>query len=376
MGIRTNGFLCVKSNIYDIITGDLHFRGMHTVLNPGFITFAETDGIISEDTRFSECGQNYIQAFEIMSRGKQKMKEINNYDTGEYPLVRNLISEDSARLLKKIIENINGGVSVGVFSNDGSASLAYANDKYYELLGYTKEQLMSELKSPHDVILPEDMEYVSTIVQTVKKTRQAVTFRYRIKKRDGSVISICCSSSVASIEGLGENVFISVLTDITSEVNTEHKALIFGQRLNAIMSNINNGVVAYLLGENGTVDYAFSTDRYYEIFVFTREQYHKEVNDPFALIYSEDTGRVRKQILELKDVGDKASLRYRAVRRDGQMIWLDESITIMTFFDAERPVQLSVFTDVTQTIAANERLTAQHKQIVELLDSTPAESQL
>ena len=285
--------------------------------------------------------------------------------------VRYILRDGSTQLLKSIIEDMNGGVFVVIYDGEGDVRNIYANHRFYELFGYTKRQYDEELKAPYAVVLPEDDRLVQTRLDHVRATGQADTFRYRARKRDGGVIFVRCNASTASIEGLGDKVLLCVLNDITAAVEAERKALISGQRLSTLMGNINNGVAASIMHENGAADYIFVTDRYYEMLGYTREQYHQEVSDPFDLIFSEDAARVREAAAALRDIHKTCNLTYRAVRRDGQIIWLDVNITIMSFADVKEPVQLSIFTDITHMVKANELLAAQRSQINDMMNTTP-----
>ncbi|MDD4075662.1 MAG: diguanylate cyclase, partial [Eubacteriales bacterium] len=279
---------------------------------------------------------------------------------------------DSSKQLRDIIENMNGGVTVITYDADGGVRHAYRNACYYAMFGYTKEQFADELKVPYAIVLPEDAAYVRSTMDAVRTTGQSTTFRYRAKKRDGSVVFISCSSSLASVEGFADKVLLSVMTDITATVHTEQQALVLGQRLGAIMDNINNGVAASILRDDGTVAYVFITDRYYEMLGFTREQYKREVADPFDLVFAPDREEVREKAAALKEAGESLSLTYRAIRRDGGMVHLSVDITMMSFLDVDKPVMLSVFTDITHVVEANARLEAQRDQINEMLNTTPS----
>lgn len=285
--------------------------------------------------------------------------------------VRYISEPDLGNQLKNIVDNMNGGVSVAVYNDGGEVRLAYANDRYYSLYGYTKEQFAVELQDPHDALYSEDVTYVGETIANVKRTRQAATFGYRIVKRDGSIAFISCSSSVSTVPGLSDRVLISVLTDVTAAVNTERHALVTGQRLSTIMSHISNGVVANLLYDDGSVDYVFVSDKYFEILGYTREQYRQEVSDPFSLICKEDVDSVRKDVTAMRTPGESKTLKYRAIRRDGRMIWLKVDISIMNFADVDMPVLLSVFEDVTAPVEAEEQLRAQEARMARLMNETP-----
>lgn len=290
---------------------------------------------------------------------------------GRDALVRYLVREDSSTQLRAVIENFGGGVSVAVYEKDGGVRLAYANDGYYRLFGYTKEQFVAELPTHHDNILTEDVPAVREAMKRVREERRSTTFKYRVRKRDGSVICVKCSASMTQVESLGGTVLISVITDITDSVEAEQKALLLGQRLSAIMDNINSGVSASILMEDGRVDYVFVSDRYYEIFGYTREEYEREVSDPFALILGDDAREVRRAVSSMRRIGETKEMRYRIKRRDGAARWIDAHMTMMSFADVNRPVRLSVFADVTDMVEANAAIAAQRDQIDNLISTTP-----
>ena len=149
------------------------------------------------------------------------------------------------------------------------------------------------------------------------------------------------------------------------------RAFINEQRLKTLVANINDGVAVSLFNNSGGVEYVFVTDRYYELLGFTREQYRNEVSDPFDLIYTEDAAAVKETATAMRDVGESRMLCYRAVRRDGRVIWLKVVITVMTFPDVDRPALLSVFSDITDLMEAEKQLREQHSQINELINMTP-----
>ena len=264
--------------------------------------------------------------------------------------VRCISEADSGNQLKSIIENMNGGVSVVSYGEDGSIHLAYANERYYELFGYTKEQFLSELKEPHDTLYPDDAEHVGATIANVKSTGKPASFRYRIIKRDGSVAFIRCSSSMSAIPGLGDKVLISVLADITASMEAEQQTLALEHRFDTIMKNISNAVTAVTLGENGTVDFLFSNELYHEMLGYTKEQYHDEVVSPFNLVYPDDLDTVHSAVINTCHVGDSRELQYRVICRDGQIKWLRAKLSVLTFPDERKPVQLAICTDVTDVI--------------------------
>ncbi len=302
-----------------------------------------------------------------VARGRLGLSGLS-YSAGQSTLLEPV---DGAQF-RGIIDNMNGGVSAVVFGEDGEQRYVYRNKRFYALFGCTEEQFDAEYAGPLAVVAPEDHDYVCSVIDGVRRNGQPASFRFRARKRSGGALTVGCHVSLASVPGLGDGVLLSVMTDISEVVKLERQALVFGQRLNAIMDEINSGVAASIVREDGSVDYIFVTDRYYELLGYTREQYHRQVSDPFSLIHEDDRQKVRASAFSLKEPGQSLELRYRAHRQDGCLIWLDVSINMMTFADVDRPVMLSVFTDITAQVEANRQLAAQRDEINEMLNSTPS----
>ena len=278
---------------------------------------------------------------------------------------------NSAEQLRAIMDNMNGGVTAVVYDENGVVRHAYRNKRYLDMFGYTAGQFDAELGYPYGIVIPEDAERVRSVTDNIRATGKSAVFRYRAKTRDGDIKYISCSSSLAYIEGFGDKVMLSVMTDITDAVEAERKASVAGQRLDAILGHISNGVVASLLHRDGSVDYVFVSDRYFEILGFTREQYRREVPDPFSLISKEDVDAVKKAASSMRTPGEAKTLKYRAVRRDGNTVWLKVDMSIISFTDVDAPVLLSVFEDITASVDNEEHLRSQEARMVKLMNELP-----
>lgn len=174
------------------------------------------------------------------------MLHTNNEETSQ-AFVQRLMNEISVDQLKAIVEKVDNGVSIIVFDKDGSVQLTYANSRYYQLFGYTRDQFISELIDPYDRIYPGNRKFVATVMEAIESTHQVISFQYRTIKRDGSVTYISCSSSMSQLGKQKESVLMSILTDVSDIVENENKALLTEQRLNAILQSIDNDTAAFFI---------------------------------------------------------------------------------------------------------------------------------
>ncbi|NCB33895.1 MAG: PAS domain S-box protein, partial [Erysipelotrichia bacterium] len=121
--------------------------------------------------------------------------------------------------------NINGGISARVFQNEDS-HIVFANDNYYAMLGYTREQFQKEC--PHglfDRIIKEDRQRVTAMIEHVLSSGDPENMDYRVNRRDGSVIWVRGHGSVCSFSGFKDSVFLEILVDITDQMETTQQML-------------------------------------------------------------------------------------------------------------------------------------------------------
>ena len=94
---------------------------------------------------------------------------------------------------------------------DGSdIDIIFANDTFYSMFGYTKEQFNSELESPLEPIHPDDRPKIMEGVAALVKNGGSITSEYRCVKRDGSIINVYCNNTVTAFEGIEKPVLLSV----------------------------------------------------------------------------------------------------------------------------------------------------------------------
>ena len=129
---------------------------------------------------------------------------------------------ETAEEMRLIMDNVGQGITASVVQN-GKARFLFANEKYFELLGYTREQYEAEIKDPFLTIAPEDRERVSQITDKVTRTEKAVLLEYRAVRRDGSKPWFMTTVSTGRFEGIKEPVQLSIFRDITEEKKAEQE---------------------------------------------------------------------------------------------------------------------------------------------------------
>ena len=115
-------------------------------------------------------------------------------------------------------------------------TLLYANDCYYDLHGYTREQLEEEKGGRAiDLVYPEDIQRVSDLLKKAMEERQnTISFEYRIVRRDGEISWFHVSAGFSNTnEGL---ILSGMLVDITDRKEVLQKLQLSEERFRIAMS--------------------------------------------------------------------------------------------------------------------------------------------
>ncbi len=273
--------------------------------------------------------------------------------------------------LQAIIDNINGGVTATILK-ENSQEFIIVNDKFFDLLGYTREQYYEECEDKYSIIHPDDKERVIRQLEASTEVGREYTMEYRVVCRDKTVKYIQNNLSVINIFGIEEPVQLSVANDVTEIKESKQKVAEAADKLRTVMNHAGNGITAMVL-RNERTEFLFANDKYYEIHGCTRNEYRQRIlGDSLKMVYEPDREYVRSQVIAAK-TKKSLNFEYRIKQPDGNIRWIKavEATTELVGIDA--PVQITVFTDVTEEKRLNEKLTMLNVAAHDILAQTDSE---
>ncbi len=151
--------------------------------------------------------------------------------------------------------------------------------------------------------------------------------------------------------------FYCVIVNMTEQRNIEKRELENAQHLEVIMSNINGGVSAIQISDDGVSHLIFNNDRYYELYGYTRQQADDQKLDIMKTILPEDLPTVMEKIKKLKQDHQSTVIDYRVKKPNGKVVYLRANSSMM-HMDGYDDVIASVVIDVTEQHAINDQLRA------------------
>ena len=259
-----------------------------------------------------------------------------------------------AEEMRHIMANVDSGICAVTREADGNLRVLFANDRFYAMYGYTKQQMEAELPGVIAAVHPDDTARVRTTVEALFENKGRITYEYRCIKRDGSVITVSCNNAVASLPGISERVLLAVMYDVTGRIVAEQQMRKLSQQLQSIMDNVDVGIIASV-PEGGSRQILFANEQYYAMRGYSKTQYAQEISNLCALIIPEERERVEEALVEIARTGKSRVLVYEIVRRDGVHRHFRNTVCIGSFEGVDEPVQLAISRDVTEEMAGELR---------------------
>lgn len=169
-------------------------------------------------------------------------KDLKTMPRGKLEMLADTLSKDNL-LLSAIISNLPAGICEAAY--DGFFTLLYGNDLFFQLYGYTPEQLLAEHQNRIDkIILPEDLPVVQKSVQKAFDAGEnGFEVEHRIVRRDGGVAWALIKGNF--FRGPVNTTLHCVCVDITQRKRMEQELKINEERFRLALAQMDNTIFDY-----------------------------------------------------------------------------------------------------------------------------------
>lgn len=219
---------------------------------------------------------------------------------------------DMSKQLSAIMENITGGVSLVIYNGEEKSYL-YANEFYYSMFGYTREQFFMELETGlGDRINSSDYAQIKQRIQKALEDKLPFSFEYQVKKRDNSLIWVRTNSSVYTMGSTSKPALLSVSYDITKEKLAEEQIQKTNQDLTSLMNHMPGGFARHKVMPDGSFITTFLNDELCKMRGMTYEEIIKEeAKDGLLFIHPYDKKLVKATLKDMLESGETKNIHYR-----------------------------------------------------------------
>jgi PAS domain S-box-containing protein len=232
--------------------------------------------------------------------------------------------ERTERQYRELVDSANDII----YELDNRGTFSLVNSAMISVTGYEKSQLIGMLYT--DLIHPDDQQRAKEFYKNQRKAKATQSYlEFRI---------VCADSSVIWV-GQNVNMFFdsdqfvckvnAVSRDITLLKETQHRLERSEEIYRLISTNTRDLVMLYEANEEATP--TFISPSVKDILGYEPEELLGK--SPFYLVHEEDRERIKDIIKRITLSGQPTTFEFRAVRKDGQVIWLESNS--QPFFNAE-----------------------------------------
>lgn len=253
---------------------------------------------------------------------------------------------------KNIINTLKCGILIINYSP--SFSMEYANDYFYELIGYTKNEYHQEF---NDNILarvyPDDLQKLKANIARQLSMGGIIRFEFRVIKKDGSIAWIMLNGTKHYEDSLKIH---ASFTDITESKLLYNDIAEKNLELDTIYNNINGGLIKLTLNDFRII---YANDGFYKFIGYSKEEFlHLYGNVCTDIIHKDDINAIY-DIME-KSLGS-VQLNFRIFHKDGTIRWTCLNASRIGAYDG-KPVYLCTLIDVTKSKTYEQALELQQKK--------------
>ncbi|OGS74840.1 MAG: hypothetical protein A2063_05405 [Gallionellales bacterium GWA2_60_142] len=275
-------------------------------------------------------------------------------------------AEESLRLSEERYRATFDHAAVGIAQVATDGRFLEINSVFCDIIGYTREEVLSQGFTFQQITLPEDL---APDMAQVQRLLDGADNQYAMEKRyvrkDGCVVWVSLSVALLRDEAGKPLHFISSVADITERKQAEQTVRFSMEKLNEAQRIAQVGNWDLDLGGG----YLYWSDEIFNLFEIDKEMFAASYEAFLNAIHPDDRDRVNQAYTRSLETRQPYEIMHRLLMADGRVKWVNERCE--TFYDAQGKALRSVGTvqDITLRKQAEEAL-AQNELLLRTIFNT------
>jgi PAS domain S-box-containing protein len=223
------------------------------------------------------------------------------------------------RRYRTLVEELPAALYISALEETSYA--VYVSPAIVELLGYSLEEWEGNRRLFDEILHPLDRASVLAAVKEAKESGKAYEAEYRAFRRDGSVVWIR-DRAVTVRDARGRPLhWQGFLIDVTARKEAEARYRTLVEQL---------PLITYIDSPHSTDEAAsYVSPQVEDILGYTLDEWHADPQFFVDHLHPEDRDHVREAQRAARESGRPLQLEYRFLAKDGRIVWLHDSYTIV-----------------------------------------------
>lgn len=248
------------------------------------------------------------------------------------------VSQDELLLLMNSSE-----CAMFIAKSGSEVELVYANDKFYSMLQYTKEEYIDKFgNSLMASVLTEEKQKLRTLIARQAAAGGTLKLEYRAVRKDNSVAWL--SLSAKALVKDNQLIYYSSCIDVTKSKKTLDDIYNAKREIDVMANSIPGGVIKVRMSDYKLI---YANDGYFMLTGYSRAEFHMEYGGFCdSVIYPSDMDEVKRYVKLAIENHGLLGFECRLVSKSGDVKWVYVSGRRIDD-DNGQPVYLCILTDVT-----------------------------
>lgn len=253
---------------------------------------------------------------------------------------------ESEAHLRAIFES----AAVGIVLVDETKRFVQANPKFQQMLGYSATELRDTTFEA--LTHPDDLPRTIQLYQELKTgQRDSYQLEKRYIPKDGSIVWVRLTVSLIRLPDTAAVLAVGVIEDITERKQAEERLRQSEAHLRAIFESAAVGII--IVDEAGR--FVQVNPKFQQMLGYTPEEIQGISFE--GLTYLEDRSLSAQLYRELyAGEHDSYQVEKRYIHRNGQIVWVRLSVSLIHLPDAAAPLATGIVEDITERKQAEQRL--------------------
>ena len=258
--------------------------------------------------------------------------------------------------LKHLTDSVPGGV-LRLRFND-ILVIEYANDSFFDLIGYTSEEMCLDLHNRFDRLLhTSDWVELKEEIRDAASVGRLLKVECRLWQKNGT--GRWCSLQAVAFRQERHIELQCIVTDISLIKDYEEQLKKERDYYNKLYQNVVCGIVQYEIEDNNLRCYNANSEALQMLGYKSMEEFRRQTAQTLPQVtVSEDTEYIRRTLLSLKEEGECASFEHRVCTKDDGIRWVTGVAKVICTPDGKKLIQ-STFMDTTARKRALEQVEAE-----------------
>lgn len=258
--------------------------------------------------------------------------------------------------LKHLTDSVPGGVLRLRFDN--SLIIEYANDSFYDIVGYNADGMRHDLHNCFDKLLQlSEWEELKSMIRQADSNGKPIKTECRVQRQDGKTLWCSLQAVVFHTEQKVE--LQCIVTDISLIKEYEEQMRLERDYYNSLYQNVVCGIMQYEIKDQSLYCCNMNEEAARILGFSSAEEFRKQPRQTLTeLAAPEDAEYIRHTLLPLKRVGESIDFEHRIMNQKKGENWITGTAKVIQTPDGRRLIQ-STFMDTTERINALEEVKAE-----------------